>query len=207
MLTVFDYFKKNNTKNKNIINFVIGIKTNNELINGVNYIYQPYLVLNRIQNRELRKYIIKVLIENNYDFNSDFPYELFENVPTMKIIKENLQKEYDYYNFYILKGSEFVSGDGLKGIEISTNTNLNKFAFYLNYDLVMNSYEKSIFLIINPKLAKEYSFSNLYNKLNKIEKDNWVIWKGETVLKTKKGSKTNIKPSYIKKLILDYTLK
>lgn len=206
MITVFDYFNKRNNENKFIIPFIENIIRKDYILPQIKYEYQPYLVLNRILNREIRQFVIKTLISCQYDFKSPFPYDKFKTISSMEIIKNNLIKEFEYYTFYLTKGVSFSSKNNLKCLLVSTKTNLNSFAFANSYSLVINLYEKEMYIAINPALNNDYSLFNLYKKLNALEKDTWSLWNGETVLKTKKSIKTSISKTEIKNIIKEFDL-
>lgn len=206
MVTVFDYLRIKDMDN--LKNFILKIKNKETNFPDTPYEYNPYYVLDRIRNREMRRKIIRILINKKYDFNSPFPYEYFNSHERELLLKveDNLKKEYAYYMFYVEKGHIFKSFNGLNCIVCKTDKQLTPFIFRINYDLLINISKKNeIFIILNPKHKRTFSLENLFNKLSKIEKDNWVIWDKNTVVKTKSNS--SVSPDTITDFISTFDLK
>lgn len=202
--TVFEYFKKNNLPN--IENFIIDIKNHNVDYENISYVFNPYYVLERVYNRKLRKEIIQKLININYDFKSSFPYKELENFPILKTIKENLEKEFNYYMFYIDKGKEFYTKDDLKVIFCKTKNKITPFAFRVGYDIIINYFNRNYYIILNPKYKKQFSLINVYNKLQKND-ESWVIWDRNMVVKTRKDFFSITSKEEIIKIIKEFEIK
>lgn len=202
--TVFEYFKKNNLPN--IENFIIDIKNHNVDYENISYVFNPYYVLERVYNRKLRKEIIQKLININYDFKSSFPYKELENFSILKTIKENLEKEFNYYMFYIDKGKEFYTKDDLKVIFCKTKNKITPFAFRVGYDIIINYFNRNYYIILNPKYKKQFSLINVYNKLQKND-ESWVIWDRNMVVKTRKDFFSITSKEEIIKIIKEFEIK
>lgn len=145
------------------------------------------------------------MLSIGYDFRSEFPYDkLTEKHPVLGTIRKNLVREYEYYSFYVKKGKKGNTAEGLNYLIVRTSCNLSRFAFRTGFDVIMN-YEKSgaCVIIINPKYKKDYSLSSIYIKVNRSEKDNWKLWKGNLVLRTEK---TAIPREEIEKYLKEYIL-
>lgn len=205
MITIFDYLKIKNSDN--IKDFIYSIKKHNMNLD-VDYHLNSYYVLDRVHNRELRRNLIKRLMDIGYDFKSPFPYESFSDIETLEVIKNNLIKEFDYYMYYIKKGKDFTSKDGLKVIACKTEKELTPFVFRVGYDILINqTKEGRISIILNPKYKKQVSLYNLYNKLIRAEKDSWTIWDKGMVVKTKEGFNSVINIETLVDYIKEFDLK
>lgn len=202
MLTVYDYFKK---RNSTIETFLLAIKNHNTNFN-TSYTFNPYYVLERINNREIRRDIIKRLLELNYDFKSPFPYDKLKDFDVLERVKSNLEKEFEYFMFYLEKGADIHSKDGLKVIVCKTEKKLTPFVFRVGYDMIINSFEGSISIILDPKYKKQFTLTNLYNKLNKKE-NVWAIWDKNMVVKTKEHMVTNVTSKDISKWVKEFNFK
>lgn len=192
----------------NVNDFVLSI-IKKQYNKALPYHLNTYFVLDRIHNRKIRKQVIKHLIELNFDFLAPFPEDDFKEIIQVTKTIENLKKEYDYFIYYINKGNEFLTTDDLRCISLYCNPKITEFAFRIGYDMVLQiTKEKQVIISLNPYLKKQgLSLYNVYNKLNKMEKDTWILWENNLVLKTLKDKATSLSSEELNGYVKNFTLK
>lgn len=186
---------------EDVLHFISKIQSKNFSNKTLSYEEDPYHVLDRIHNRKERKKIIKKLMSIGYDFKGPFPYnEISDEFPVLNTVHENLCKEDDFYSFYLKKGKTKHTAENLKCIIASSNKHFSSYAFRKGYDIYMNLEKSgSCTIILNPSRKRSFSLTPLHTKLSRREKDVWVLWHGNSVLKAEKTDLT-------KDEIMDYLL-
>lgn len=201
---MFDYFKKEVPEK--LLHYTLKVREKRVFQENLSYENTPYFVLERVQSRNTRKAILHELVRMDYDFESPFPYEsLLEQFPVLQKVRDNLQKEDNFYRFYEKKGKKGFTPEGLRYLLVRTPVNLSEYAFRRGYDLYINyGRDESCVLILHPALKKDYSLVPYYIKFSRKEKDAWVLWKGESVLKT---SQTKMKKEELEQFVKTFQLK
>lgn len=170
------------------------------------YETNPYHVLDRVNNRTTRREIMDKLIGMGYDFNTPFPYHaLVSDFPFLSIVKENLLKEMNYYQFYISKGKKMTSCNGLNLLYVQSSRNITKNLFKFNFSIILYHDKKGNWVIsLHPELKKRYSLENIHRKLIGQEKEKWTLQYGGTYLI---GKDSLIYPKEMLQYFKDFDLK
>lgn len=203
--TALDYLSYDNENIKEFVQKILGKKVDAT----IPYHLNTYFILERIKNSHIRRLILQKVLELDININEPFPEDKFASMPQVKSAIMNLKKEYEYYNYYLDKGQQFITLNNLRGINVICNPKLNKFVFRRGFDLILQMNKSNeCFIMINPALKDEYfSLFNIYNKLKKLEHDTWILYDDGLILKTTKNKLTSINPETLLMYVNKFDLK
>lgn len=206
-ITIFDYLKIKK-KYKYIEDFILKEKDNTLYIADIEYWDNPHFVLDRINNRDIRREIINILIETSYDFKSQFPYSLdkLQKFKLLDSVKNNLKLEYKYYNTIFFNNDIILTKDKFKCLICNISKNILPYVFRFNYDIFINTDRNNKIIVLNNRHKKHYSLNTIYKILDNIEPDIW-IQRADNMIKVKQYAQSSISNEQIKNIIIENSLK